>query len=1522
MVLAVKYLLVFTTFLSFFTAVYTWRKRPMLGAVPFSYLMMALAIWLLASSQVIENSSLEYKVVWTRLSYLGIVIVPGSAFYLSLQYTRHRKWIKSPLRYLLAIEPLLVTILVWTNQYHHFFWKNIGVHQGDYFQSLQFENGPGFWIHVIYSQILIFLSFALLMNTVKSSSEFYKRQAVSLLMGASLPWLVRLIYIFFLAQIPTIDPTPLFFSISSLLVALGLFRFKIFDIVPIAYDSIIESMGDGLIVLDSENRVVEANPAAEDILHFKEIEIIGLSVHEAFASFPTLLEKLNTNADSNSDLSFHHLSNFRFYNLRIVPLFGRKQQRLGRMILIQDFTEQKKKEDTQKRRIDELAALHSALIDITASRDIYSLMTKITEGAVEMVQALGASLYRLDKKRGVMECTVNYHNPIDQKGMVVALGQDIAGIVGQTGEKLVVRDYSNWELRSPTKHKTGPVAAIGVPLLSKNDEDINGVLVVVYAKLENPYIDTDVELLSMLAHQSVIVIEKARLLLSERRQREKADTLQEISRAINSSLDIKCVLDMLLEQLARVVSYDSASLMLVEDDYFTIVSEQGFRPEQKSVSQIKTTEILHAKQVLDRQSPIILADTQSDQRWQNIPGSSYIRCWLGVPLVYQGKSIGLLNLDKEEPYFYSEADANLAAAFANQAVIAIENARLFEAADRRAREAETLRQATSVVAATLKQEESIERILDQLDRVVSYDSASVQLLQDGCLEIVGGRGWPNPKAVVGTKFPINNENPNSLVINSRQPVIVSDTIDSYPVFKDNLHNHIRSWLGVPLIVHDRIIGMFAVDSQTPGTYNNDHARLVAAFADQVAIAIENARLYAEAERRANELRQLYDAAQDLTQSLEPEVVLSKLAKHLTDALSATSGYIIDVDLENEELTVVAEYWSEEACEQERGSELYRVYPLSAHTSVMEAYHRGEPVCYTPNSPDRTEAEREELLAYGVKSSLLVPIILRGDLVGQVQIWESRYERDFTTSENRLAMALAQHAAAVLENAHLYSAERMRVAELDALRDTMADLSSELELPKLLQAILERSVEMLKGSGGEVGLFDAGHGQLEIVACYQMNKDNTGLQMALGEGVMGRVAQSCEPLIVPNYPEWDGKSHQYEDNNWSTVVAAPLMIGGRLLGVLGVVDADRGRIFSTSEQHLMNLFAQQAAIAVENARLYTEAREAADRRAILHHASQEVVAASLDPEGVYITLHNAASKLMPTEAFAITLLDENRNMIDAVYIYDHQGRARPISFPVDRGLSGAVIASGKSLYIRDLPVDGNTVDSIRVGDKEDVRSIIAVPMRLGGKVIGMLSAQSYQPQAYTDDDMALLEMLASYAAIALDNARLFAEVQKLAITDSVTGIFNRRQLFELGQREFSRSLRFGRPLAAILFDIDEFKIVNDTCGHPAGDVVLRVLAQIVQDMIREIDVLGRYGGEEFVVVLPETTSMAAEWVSDRIRKKVANTPIPTDKGEVNITISIGVTEITPDIPDFAALVARADEAMYDAKQAGKNGVAIR
>jgi diguanylate cyclase (GGDEF)-like protein len=227
-----------------------------------------------------------------------------------------------------------------------------------------------------------------------------------------------------------------------------------------------------------------------------------------------------------------------------------------------------------------------------------------------------------------------------------------------------------------------------------------------------------------------------------------------------------------------------------------------------------------------------------------------------------------------------------------------------------------------------------------------------------------------------------------------------------------------------------------------------------------------------------------------------------------------------------------------------------------------------------------------------------------------------------------------------------------------------------------------------------------------------------------------------------------------------------------------------------------------------------------------------------------------------------------------------------------------------------------------------RALVGAPIRWGEELLGIIDTMAYLPHQYTQTDLDILDMFAAQAAIAIRNARLYNKIEQVSITDELTGLFNRRGFFQFAEREFERSLRFNRPLAALMLDIDHFKRINDTYGHSAGDLVLRALADCFRQSKRGIDIEGRYGGEEFVLLLPETLLPGASQIAERLRQSVADLSIPICRANgkpssvnLSITVSAGVAYMLPEIPNLDALIGRADEALYRAKGSGRNRVVV-
>ncbi len=413
---------------------------------------------------------------------------------------------------------------------------------------------------------------------------------------------------------------------------------------------------------------------------------------------------------------------------------------------------------------------------------------------------------------------------------------------------------------------------LGVPLISKNK--VIGCMTI-DNRQPDVYTDTDARLAQTFAIQAAIAIENAQLFAAEQVQRQRAEILRDVAQVVSSTLDLNSVLRLVLEQLKRILTYDTASIILFSKADPAMLALAGYEDEEAIIREaaIRLGDSRIFKEMTVTKQAVVIPDVREDDRWIWVPGAEHVRAWIGVPLLVRDEMIGALMIDSVHPGFYTAEDAELVQFLANQAAIAIENARLFEAEARRRQEAETLRQAAQAMSATLDLQEVFKLILDQLRLVVPYDSASIQLLKGDRLEIIGGLGFPNLDELLGLSFPLDGNNPNREVVNRRAPFIVDDAPTIYEGFLQEPHARarIRSWLGIPLLFGDKLIGMIALDRQEPHFYTEEHARLAMAFAAQAAIAIENARLYEELQANMRELQTILDHAPLSISLFDPEM---------------------------------------------------------------------------------------------------------------------------------------------------------------------------------------------------------------------------------------------------------------------------------------------------------------------------------------------------------------------------------------------------------------------------------------------------------------------------------------------------------------------------------------------------------------------------------------------------------------------------------------------------------------------------
>jgi diguanylate cyclase (GGDEF)-like protein len=376
---------------------------------------------------------------------------------------------------------------------------------------------------------------------------------------------------------------------------------------------------------------------------------------------------------------------------------------------------------------------------------------------------------------------------------------------------------------------------------------------------------------------------------------------------------------------------------------------------------------------------------------------------------------------------------------------------------------------------------------------------------------------------------------------------------------------------------------------------------------------------------------------------------------------------------------------------------------------------------------------------------------------------------------------------------------------------------------------------------------------------------------------------------------------------------------------------------------------------QNARLQDEIAERVNAEEALTRQTEELlmlynlnlaVTSGLEFNHILKTLYLQLMELMPVDVFYVALYDIKADLLELPVYFERNanGKLEPDkNIPTIRespaGFSGYVIRTRQMFHVADIfnPTTELPARPIHIGGPIS-RSYVGIPLIWQGQVTGLLSVQSYLPNAYTPEHIRLLQSIAAQAAIAIQNVHLYEtaqsaqkaaenanrelqdalfELERLATIDKLTGAFNRRKFDDILKVEIKRALRYNTPLSLVMFDIDHFKNVNDTYGHHVGDQVLVDMAQIVINTIRITDTLTRWGGEEFIVLSPGCNLAQSVEMAERLRQVISSANFPLSG---HITISLGVSEFCPeDTPD--RLILRADDALYRAKNNGRNCVAL-
>jgi diguanylate cyclase (GGDEF)-like protein/putative nucleotidyltransferase with HDIG domain len=552
--------------------------------------------------------------------------------------------------------------------------------------------------------------------------------------------------------------------------------------------------------------------------------------------------------------------------------------------------------------------------------------------------------------------------------------------------------------------------------------------------------------------------------------------------------------------------------------------------------------------------------------------------------------------------------------------------------------------------------------------------------------------------------------------------------------------------------------------------------------------------------------------------------------------------------------------------------------------------------------------RQLLLGQGLRTVVGISLQAKERVFG-VLLLGTPDNRSFTPAERRLLLALGHQIGVAVENSYLVQQTSRRSEELHILNEIGRALSSTLEPDILFERIYSEMRRLLDVDSFFIAFMDRGAEQVRFELEVINGERKPKRARPTGNHLVEYLVQTRQPLLVRDHYQEETKRLGFDPiQRAGSLCAVPLILYDRAIGVMAV-HSPQERMFDEGHVELLRVLASEAGIAIENARLFAEEQKKSRQLTLLNNISGHAIT-TLNPEEMLAKIAAEIENGLTYDHIGIAILEYSTKELVIQAEAGHRRDAVGRRILLGEGLVGQVARTGQMAVVREAnSTTPRTVLSESV-------SAIALPVTYGEQLLGVLYVESSEKCDFNEQEVLLMRTLADLFAGALHNALTYQKAQEQAITDGLTGVKTHRYLMETLSMEWKRSTRANRPFSLVLMDLDRFKFVNDFYGHLEGDVVLQRVGHILEQNCRRSDVVARYGGDEFVILMPETTVEQARQLASKLRGWVASDPLLRDK---NITASFGIAGFPVHGSTPQELIQVADSSMYLSKHQGGNSV---
>jgi PAS domain S-box-containing protein len=730
-----------------------------------------------------------------------------------------------------------------------------------------------------------------------------------------------------------------------------------------------------------------------------------------------------------------------------------------------------------------------------------------------------------------------------------------------------------------------------------------------------------------------------------------------------------------------------------------------------------------------------------------------VRSELCVPIRVNNRIIGVFNVESKKRDAYDNEDEQFLTTVAGSLGTALERLRLFNEEQQRNKELNALYQSTKSLTQSLKPDIIAASLLSIMDELLGYEFASIYLL-DEQLEMLLPLAI-SPKAKNLDIYEIDMELLHTESRPLGQGIIgwvakYGQPIRSGDVRKDERYlpviSNILSELCVPLIARDKVVGAINIETTQLNAYSRGDENLLTALANSAAIALDNAQLYEAADLRRKEADSLREATASLSLHIEIEPLLDQILDSVFKIVPFDSASIFLQIKSGSDMEIIAARGF-----RAQDKIVGRIVPKSV---------KWDELALTRKALILPDAQADPLFekwngSEKIRGWMGVPMISQDKIVGFINL-DSHKVNTYTERDGILIQTFANSSAVAIQNAILFKTEREQRKREETMLELMRITTSSLELEEVMRTILKHMADLIPSDSGTIQLLEGDELRIAAAQGYEEGILVPGQMLGLQDSaVKQRALSTTQPVWTNNIGNDDGYKFMVGAENINSFMAIPLVYKDTAIG-LATLDSHAINRYSPEDAEFALAIANQAAIAIGNAKLYQEALMASERRAVLHSISQDVVRFTQNIEQIYWSIHEAAGKLMPCDVFRIALRDNAKKENNFVYTMENGRHYSLPNEPANKGMTGRVIDTGKGLI---LHTEEETDLYPRFGSEIHVRSAVAVPMQIGGNIIGMISAQSYKQNSYGEEEQALLEMLATHAATAIENTRLYTETQR-------------------------------------------------------------------------------------------------------------------------------------------------------------------